>query len=331
MGSRTNRRRRAPGPVRVAGVAGLGVLAAAALVGGSVLAVAGRAEAVRDGDRCSAADADRVRLDERTGVSLVCAPADGGRRWQPGNAPLPLTAPPGALDPPGAVDAGSPPAPLGLPEAAGAQGGDRCAREGDLRPDAATGVVMSCTTTDRGRRWVAPDAAAQVIPPLEAPAVGTPAAPAPGTTDVLPADVGGPDGLPAGVTLPAGTTVLEGSPHTTPVADFPRKRQGWITFATVEGSDPEAVHAHFVAACDAVGWLHDPARVERLPESPEANRSFDRAVTMLVADCRTVGGSPSDPSRPRPWYLAWGVTQRPDRDVLELVVEIRDTPFTGGR
>ena len=104
-----------------------------------------------------------------------------------------------------------------------------------------------------------------------------------------------------------------------------------MTLAEVAGTDLEAVHAHFVAQCAALGWIHDVSRVQRLPTTPPVGRVYDRSAWMVIGTCRTPAGSVTDPTRRRPWYLAWSATLWSGASLLDLVVELRDTSPHGGR
>ena len=137
-------------------------------------------------------------------------------------------------------------------------------------------------------------------------------------------------GLPPGVSLPPGTRVRAGSPLRFTAVDW-WKRARWMTLADLAGTDLEAVQEHFAAQCEGIGWRVDAERVQRLPDAPPPGRSYDRATRMLIGSCRTRAGSATDPTRRRPWYLAWSATLRPGAGSMELVVELRDTSPHGGR
>jgi hypothetical protein len=146
----------------------------------------------------------------------------------------------------------------------------------------------------------------------------------------LPYDLGNPTGLPPNVVLPPGTTVLAGFPRAMPSEDW-WKANRWVTEALVSTADVEAVNAHFVAQCAKIGWLFDPRRVARFPAPTPPTKHYDTSVNMVAGECRTVLGSPTDPTRVRPWYLAWSASVRFGSPTVELFVELRSSPREGGR
>jgi len=305
-----------------------GVALGALLLVAALVVTGARPAAARDGSgqRCTRALEGQVRTDTATGASIRCAPGDDGLRWQPvprGTA----SAPPATAAPaPTTATAPAPARPGGL--VAGARCGGR--REGERAMAPSSGTTLECRAGPDGRRWVAAAGGPQVIAPLAGAAGGTGDGAQGSGQGPLPADAGSPGGLPPGVTLPPGTTVRAGSPFRSPAADW-WKTWRWQTEADVAGADPEAVHAHFVAACRTLGWRFATARVQRLPDSPPPGRSFEPGARLLIGSCRTSAGSSTDPTRPRPWYLAWSVAQRPGASTTELVVEVRDTNPHGGR
>ncbi len=199
------------------------------------------------------------------------------------------------------------------------------ARANDLLVVApATADLLACLAA----RWAVlargdQDLAMPVLDPIGAPGTG-------GPVDPLPPDLCGEQGLPPGVALPPGTTVLPGQPTFSPATDWTKVRRCQLA-GTVATRDPEAVHRHFVAQCAALGWWYDRRGDERLPTDPLPGPFYDRDVQMVLGECRTRAGSPTDRRQRQPWYLAWGVTLRPGADRLELIVEVRDTSRIGGR
>lgn len=297
-------------------------LTAVGLVVG-VLAMAPPASAGRAADRCTLAQEGQVRLDPVTGTTVQCGPGEGGRQWRPvargtrgadatvtagDRAPLTRTVPGQRTTRPG------PP-----------QAGRRCrGPEGRRGVSVATADLLACVAA----RWAVlargPRDPGLTSPELELPVAGDP------PTDPLPADLCGERGLPPGVTLPPGTTLLPGQPTYAPATDWTKVRRCQLA-GTVASTDAEAVHRHFVEQCAVLGWRYDPRGDERLPADPSPGPFYDREVQMVLGECRTRAGNPTDRRQRQPWYLAWGVTVRPGADRLELIVELRDTSRIGGR
>jgi hypothetical protein len=148
--------------------------------------------------------------------------------------------------------------------------------------------------------------------------------------DPLDPDLGNPTGLPPGVSLPPGTTMLAGSPARLASKDY-FKHAEWMIQATVASTDIEAISEHFARQCLAIGWLYDPKTVERFPDQNPPNRSYDRSVPMIAGQCRTAAGAEEERWAVRPWFVAWSVALRPGATSAELVVELRSNTRLGGR
>jgi len=319
-------------------------LALVALLGLAIPVVTTRpAMAVKAGDWCGPSKSNEGELSTdplHPAAPLVCRQIDGaqGFRWQPGS---PVAGSPGNGVPDAAAPAGAP-ARQALPaESAGRY----CATPGVQVLDQ-NAQVLEC----QSNRWTAAPAGSatsntdpldaqvngisdpqvdgiseSIAPALSSKVLGN--APA---KDPLPYDLGNPTGLPPGVTLPPGTTVWGGYPKSTPSDDW-WKAADWITEGTVSGSNLEAVNTYFAQQCANIGWLFDPRRVSRLPSPTPPAKGYDYSAQMVVGECRTVLGSSTDPTRLRPWYLKWGITQQPGSPVLDLVVQLGSEPHEGGR
>jgi len=310
-----------------------------ALLGLAVPVIASRpATAVKAGDWCGPSRTNQVELSTDPTANaepLVCHE----NLWQPGQ-PTP--------DPPPAEAAPDPAEAVPAVEGpVGRELGDYCA--GPPSPirtlSGSSGQPLIC----EDNHWAAepgvplgerapldpqvdgiPDAnvdglSDSIAPHLNADALGTA-----NVTEPLPFDLGNPTGLPPGVGLPPGTRVLNGFPRAMPSEDW-WKANRWLTEAVVSTTNIEAVNAHFVKQCANIGWLFDPRRVTRLPVPTPPAKGFDQSVTMVLGECRTVLGSPTDPTRIRPWYMAWSASLRPGSPTVELVVELRSSPREGGR
>jgi hypothetical protein len=271
------------------------------------------------GGRCARSNIGQAELDPATGATVVCTVGEDGMRWRTGQtaAVTPL---------PTAPNLPAPPRPRPAP-------GDRCAAVGVQTLDGLTAETMECRASGTGLAWVSLGAGRQ-LPPI----VGTlvpPTGDGLGLGGSLPFEMGAPNGLPDGVDLPPGTQVMDGFPQSRDAIDY-WKRDIWITQALISGTNldaagMESINDWFVAECSAIGWFHDPARVERLPGSPPPGRFYDTEVQMVLGECRTYLGTLTHPAGKRPWVLAWSVALRPGATQLELVVELRDTSRTGGR
>lgn len=285
-------------------------------------AVAG---SVRAGERCAADLDGAAALDAGTGRPLVCRiDLDGVRRWVEGG---------------GTISTGLrlptlPEVPSGRVIVPGAhpRAGDACPGDGNRVVSAETGRLLICPYGV----WVETSLAATTplpslpsLPPLELPEADA------GTSDeaeaALPYELGDPTGLPPGVELPPGFVPAAGSPEERESQDF-WKASRWLNHGYVTGTtDAESINNWFVGQCAEIGWLYDPRRVERLPAQNPPAKNYDTSVSMVLGECRTVAGSATDPTRIRPWYLAWGISLRPGATQLELVVELRSFPRAGGR
>jgi hypothetical protein len=282
------------------------------------------AGAIEQGDRCSRRDQGSVRL-ATNGASMVCASGPFGLRWGPGvYAPdlgsLP-TANPTETDTAGSGRRST------LRRSGGPAAGRRCLRSGEQALDA-VGGLLRC----EAGRWNAIATGPQSpLPPITGPELlPLPENPAAGSTfDPLDPNLGYPNGLPYDVQLPPTARLLPFNPTVLPSLDYFKKAR-WRNEAFIPGTDLEAVNAWFVGECERIDWLHDPNRVERFP-SNAVNKYYDTDVQMVLGECRTKAGSATDPTRKRPWFLAWGVSLQPGADQLELVVELRAFPRAGGR
>lgn len=300
----------------------LTVMAGAAAV---QLRGAGAAAALdRAGDPCPTASAEIVVLDER-GRSLQCKVTDGSGAWtvvDNGTPSIDLATP--------ATTTTTAPATTVTTRTVGRGVADASVcppyQEG-LRTLAADGTLLECTKSDTGFAWVAqkPGRAASSTVGALGNAVATTAGP-----DPLAADLGNPTGLPLTVTMPPGAVLVAGSPHRLPSEDW-WKNARWRNDAVIAGStDVAAVHTWFVQQCASIGWLHDPERDETLPTDPKPAAGFRPGAVMQLGECRTAAGSDGDPSRRRPWYLAWSATVQPGGSDVEVVVELRDRTRVGG-
>jgi hypothetical protein len=205
--------------------------------------------------------------------------------------------------------------------------GTACAQKGRVMLSPTDGTRLECG--DDGQ-WSAIAPSPQQPPSSRLPSPLLPASPDVPGGDPLDPDLGNPTGLAPGVSLPPGTTMLAGSPERLPSQDY-FKNAEWMIQATVASTDLEAVNQHFGEQCAAIGWVYDPAAVERFPEQNPPNRSYDRSVTMVAGQCRTVAGSEEERWKQRPWFLAWSVALRPGATRTELVVELRSNTRLGGR
>jgi len=312
-------------------------LALVALLGLAIPVVTTRpASAVTAGDWCGKERVNQGALDTDPNFParpLVCQDSATGFRWQPGT--------------PGAPSIAATPmkGPLGQ-AAPSPAAGQYCATGSASTLAAETARVLIC----QSNRWVEqplgpalnnrdpldavvagiPDANIDGIPASIAPDLTTDVLGTAAVHDPLPYDLGDPTGLPPGVVLPPGTTVLGGFPKMSPSDDW-WKAHSWITEAFVATSNLEAVNAHFVQQCANIGWLYDPRREARLPTPTPPAPGYDKSVQMVLGECRTVLGSPTDPTRVRPWYMVWSVARRFGSPSVELVVQLTDTPREGGR
>ena len=171
--------------------------------------------------------------------------------------------------------------------------------------------------------------------PQQPPSSGLVTPPVPAYPDVpgvdpLDPDLGNPNGLPPGVVLPPGTSMLAGSPQRLVSQDY-LKHAEWMIQARVASTDLEALNAHFGKQCAAIGWLYDASATERFPKQNPPNATYDRSVAMVAGQCRTIAGSEDEPWKPRPWFLAWSVALRPGATSAELVVELCSNTRLGGR
>jgi hypothetical protein len=275
---------------------------------------------------CSAIDAGLWRVDPDTGALLVCTAADSGPRWEPQGqgtpiAPTPTTSVPGTRS--GSVAA------MAL-KTVGPVAGDPCPVVDAETLSGSTGARLRCQGTPPSAVWTLVPmgsngptvSSAWFLPRLVRDARRA--------LDPLDPDLGDPTGLPPGVSLPAGTVQLAGSPWRLPPDDW-WKHNRWEIQATVGSTDLEALNNWFGAQCQAIGWYYDPLRVERFPYQNPPNREYDTSVVMVAGECRTYAGSAGDPSRRRPWFLEWSVALRPGEARAELVVELRASTRLGGR
>lgn len=300
----------------------IAVATSAVASGRALAAVAG---SVHAGERCRSDQEGSAALDADTGRPLVCTiDIDGARRWVEGAGQIST----------GLRLPSVPELPVGRVVIPGAhpRAGDPCPDETARVVSAETGRLLICPYgewLETSLMSTSPLPAVPDLPPLGLEA--DPAAPPADDTERLPYELGDPTGLPPGVELPPGFVAAEGSPERRDSQDF-WKAARWLNHGYVTGTtDMEAINTWFVGQCAEIGWLYDPRRVERLPLQNPPARNYDTTVSMVLGECRTVAGSATDPTRIRPWYLAWGITLRPGATQLELVVELRSFPRAGGR
>jgi hypothetical protein len=294
--------------------------------------------AARTGSVCRATELGRIRLDPDTGARIQCVEDAGRRAWQPAGTGARSS----DLDRTTAADQGADAVSTPVvgsrfqrtTRPPGPRPGDRCTvREGRRTLSPATAELMACTAG----RWEPVGRGSQALPPPEvvAPPERAPAAPA------LPFDACPENGLPPGVSLPAAATVMGGYPEYRETLDRTKRRRCVVAATMAPLTDLEATHAWFVGQCASITWRHDPRGVERLPTDPLPGPSYDTDTVMILGECRTRAGSPTDRRKKTPWYLTWSVAQPPPEvpegggapvpQPVELIVEVRDTSRIGGR
>jgi hypothetical protein len=306
-----------------------------------VVSLARPAAAFTQGDWCPTTDIGKGALDSdppHGARSLVCTALGAGASYQPGQ-------PTASASPPASANAPVSLSPTGI--AAGAPIlGEYCPNDAfsALASDAAVLICEGNHWTPIGAAAGAPGSggplAAQTDGVLSAHADGIPESiaagnplPTPSTVNPadnpLPYEMGYPNGLPPGVSLPPNTTVLNGFPKAYASDDW-WKAARWLTEARIATTDMEAINSWFAQQCANIHWLYDARRVTRLPQQPPGP-GYDYSAQMVIGECRTVLGSPTSPVRIRPWYLKWSVQQRAGSSQLELVVELGSRPHEGGR
>jgi hypothetical protein len=292
----------------------IGALVSTSVAIGAVMSF-GRAEAADQGTRCARTELGSASLSS-SGVTVVCSAGPLGYRWGPGVYTAPSTIAPA----PTATRAATP---TNGPVANG-----RCNRPDEQALSVVDASLLRCTS---GRWSLIPTGPQLPLPPIQGPAL-PPSLPQSTTPYIDPLDpgLGYPNGLPYDLKLPPNATLLLFQPTVLPSGDFWKKAR-WRNEAYLTGVDMEAVNTWFVNECTRIGWIHDPRKVERLPVPIPANKYYETPVKMLLGECRTIAGSATDPTRRRPWFLAWGVTLRPNTNQLELVTELRSFPRAGGR
>jgi hypothetical protein len=296
------------------------------------------AAAARTGDPCRTTEVGRIRLDPASGARIQCVQETARRSWQPATAGARSS----DLDRRAATDDGTdglttpvvgsrfqrttrPPGP---------RPGDRCTvREGRRTLSPATSDLMECIAG----RWEPVERGSQALPPREVIVPPERRAAVPG----LPYDACPENGLPTGVALPPAATVVGGYPEYRETLDRSKRRRCVVAATMAPLTDLEATHAWFVGQCAAIGWRHDRRGVERLPTDPLPGPSYDTDTVMVLGECRTRAGSPTDRRKKTPWYLTWSVAQPPPEvpdgggvpvpQPVELIVEVRDTSRIGGR
>jgi hypothetical protein len=273
-----------------------------------------QAEAAEQGSRCTRNEIGSASVSSN-GVTVVCSPGPLGYRWGPGQ-----------YTPSSTITSG--PTTRPTTPASGPIAGRRCSRPDEQSLSVVDASLLRCT-----------DGVWQLIatgPQLPLPEIKGPPLPPPLATsggsyfDPLDPNLGYPNGLPYDLKLPPTANLLLFQPTVLPSGDF-WKRARWRNEAYIPGADMEAVNAWFVQECERIGWLHDPRKVERFPTPTPVNKYYETPVKMVLGECRTIAGSATDPTRKRPWFLAWGIALRPNTNQLELVTELRSFPRAGGR
>jgi hypothetical protein len=280
---------------------------------------------------CQVSDRGTILPDPYTGELRICTVTPTGNRWELIGTGVEVAAPTPAstttvtpiTTPPSTVPVNSGFAPVA---------GGGCQRPNEQRLSPA-GTTLICTVAGPAQTWteIAPGAQGYTkLVPLQVPFASYSPGESSGTADPLDPDLGNPTGLPPGVALPPGTTVIDGFPQRLPSEDW-WKNAEWLTEGHIATTDMEAVSTWFGDQCAKIGWWFDPLRVERYPNQNPPGPGYDRSVSMVAGECRTTAGSAGDPTRKRPWFLWWSVALRPGATQLELVVEVRSHTRLGGR
>lgn len=174
-----------------------------------------------------------------------------------------------------------------------------------------TGERIRCTATtqpDGSTRyvWVAiadPGPVDPTVPELPTPDPDTIETRQPACTDT--------QFLPTGFNLPAGATIIEGSPDAF-TSDEPETKEFRCRIEALmpANSDPETLNTFMADQCEANGWQHNPNLVGRYTVDPEflpvPNSNFGPG-DMIIGSCRTSYGS-FTMAEGQPWYVNWSLT-----------------------